>query len=144
VTLLQTVSNLQPLVVIAVLLATLWLLAAGLALILRPHSAPAENRTRRVILGIVSLALGVSWIFAFGPPLSRDSNVEVTRLSAIGAVNVSCATVSAGMPATVVRKLLGDPGTTLPTVETRGPRTEVWLYDLCTVHMIGDTVDLVE
>jgi hypothetical protein len=141
---LHTLSSLQPVLVIAIVLATLWLLAAGMALVLRPHSAAAENQARRMILGIVSVALGLSWIGAFGSPWAGRTEPEMTRLSAVGTATVSCASVTAGMTAATVRRLLGDPPATLPTLETRGPKTEVWPYDFCSVHMIDNIVDLIE
>ena len=101
------------------------------------------KRTPKVLIAS-SIVLAIGMVNAFG--VRHDSGAARAAAMPEHAAIGSCALIEPGMSAEVVRAKLGKPAEVRDDGKTRGPGAVTWVYrhSRCAVHLLDETVELVE
>jgi hypothetical protein len=97
-----------------------------------------------------TVVLAAAWIATFGmtqsPSPAAKSGSEASMVSGEKRTYGSCASIEAGMPASVVQARVGKPDETRDDAATRGPGASILIYrdSRCAVHLLDGRVEFVD
>lgn len=119
----------------------LWLLTLLIGVISWEESKGKYRRTDLFVFAM-SVIAGAIWMVALMPRSSAAPAAVTEARAAKG----TCALIEPGESEENVKARLGDPDEIRSEEETRGPKSNVWIYrdSRCAIHFFGNMVESIE